>query len=107
MNQNQLLNYLAAIDKRLATETTLCIYGSAAFILLDEEGRTSLDIDIAAPYSEVDFEDFQQAAHAAGLPINPEENFSKDHIEWISIGRLCLSAPDAETSMVIFGKVKN
>ncbi len=33
----------------------LYIYGSAVCILLDEPERTSLDIDVAAPYSDADY----------------------------------------------------
>ena len=32
----------------MTTSATLCLYGSAAFILLDEPDRASLDVDVAA-----------------------------------------------------------
>ncbi len=62
MNKAELLGYLERLDHALKTESTLHIYGSAAFMLLDEPDRTSLDVDVAAPYSMVDVGDLRQAA---------------------------------------------
>ena len=71
----------------------LYIYGAAALILLGEEDRTSIDIDVAGPYSNVDFPDFTQAAVKAGLAVNPEEITETEYIEWASPLRLCLPPP--------------
>lgn len=90
------------MDRRLADETELFVYGSAAFILLDEEGRTSLDIDVAAPYSYVNYPDFCRAAELSGLPVNPPEDTSRDHIEWISVLRLCLRRPQPQSEIVLW-----
>lgn len=106
MNKQELLSYLSKIDAALKRDSTLCVYGSAAFILLDEEDRTSLDIDVAAPYSDVDFDDLKQAAEKAGLSINPDEAGSSEHIEWISPLRLCLSRPDPETEILLWSGKK-
>ena len=94
MNKTELLDYLEKIDSYLTSETMLFIYGSAAFMLLDEAGRISLDIDVAAPYSSAKFPELKKAAGKAGLPVNPVETFQGDHIEWISFLRLCLPPPD-------------
>jgi|ERR1051326_4134858 hypothetical protein len=102
MNQSQLLSYLTRMDEALRQDTMLTVYGSAAFILLGEEDRTSLDIDVAAPYCRVDFSDLQQAAAIAGLPVNPPETHAGDHIEWILPLRLCLPAPRPETELVLW-----
>lgn len=80
----------------------LTVYGSAAFILLDEVGRTSLDIDVAGPYSKADLNDLSSAAEKAGLPVNPEEGHAGDHLEWISLPRLCLPCPTPETEIVLW-----
>ena len=72
MDKQKLLNCFEKIDKVLHRNNMLYIYGAAALILLGEEDRTSLDIYVAGPYSEVDFPDFRQAAEKAGLFINPE-----------------------------------
>jgi hypothetical protein len=70
MDKSRLLAYLEALDEALAEETELVVYGSAAFILLDEDGRTSLDIDVAAPYSRVNYVD------GRGV-MNPREQLEK------------------------------
>ena len=44
MNKTDLLGYLERLDGALKAPATLHIYGSAAFMLLDEPERTSLDV---------------------------------------------------------------
>ncbi|MEI7437575.1 MAG: hypothetical protein WCL16_12300 [bacterium] len=102
MNKSQLVTYLERIDAALHGEAVLYIYGSAAFILLDEPERTSLDIDVAAPYCRIDERVLREAASNAGLPVNPENDTSSDHIEWISALRLCLPKPSAESDIVLW-----
>lgn len=94
--------YLARIDASLKQPAMLYIYGSAVCILLDEPDRTSLDIDVAAPYSDADYGDLAQAAECAGIPINPDEETAGNHIEWIQSLRLCLPKPSEENSMVLW-----
>ena len=53
MDARELRAYLAGIDEHLEGDARLVIYESAAFILLGETGRTSLDIGVAGPYSTV------------------------------------------------------
>ncbi len=71
-------------------------------MLLDEPGRTSMDVDVAAPYSLCDAGDVRQAAESAGLPVNPADDYTADHIEWISAVRLCLAKPDPESDLVLW-----
>jgi hypothetical protein len=102
MNRTELLNYLTRIDAGLRGTTELVVYGSAAFILLGEEERTSLDVDVAGPYSRADFAAFQQAAQQAGLPVNPDDAPAGEHIEWVPALRLCLPPPMPETEQVLW-----
>lgn len=102
MNKSQLVAYLERIDAALHGGAMLYIYGSAAFILLDEPERTSLDIDVAAPYCCVDERVFRDAASNAGLPVNPDLDTARDHIEWISSLRLCLPKPSADSDIVLW-----
>jgi len=102
VNKSELLAHLARLDRELQQPTTLCVFGSAVLILLDEPDRTSVDIDVAAPYSQADFSDLQRAAAAAGLPVNPDEQYRGDHIEWITSLRLCLPKPAAETDILLW-----
>ena len=102
MNKSELIAYLERIDEELKKTAMLYLYGSAVCILLDEPDRTSLDIDVAAPYSDADYGDLAQAAHAAGIPINPEGETSSNHIEWIQALRLCLPKPSVGNSIVLW-----
>jgi hypothetical protein len=98
----ELLCYLEAIDALLGSPASLCVYGSAAFILLDEPARTSLDIDVAGPYSRADMAELRRVAASVGLPINPDESYPKNHIEWISAVRLALRAPDPGSEVLLW-----
>ena len=102
MDKKERVSYLEQIDHGLSSPTSLCIYGSAAFILLDEPDRTSLDIAVAGPYSQADLGELRQAAERAGLPFNPEESLRSDHLEWISALRLCLAAPQPESEIFLW-----
>lgn len=102
MNKAKILKIFSEIDRHLQSPASLCLYGSGAFMLLDEDDRTSLDLDIAAPYSDVDFADFSYAVECAGLAINPSDNLDDEHIEWISMVRLCLADPATTESMVLW-----
>lgn len=106
MNKSELTAYLEKIDDALRAPATLFIYGSAAFILLDEPDRTSLDIDIAGPYSQADEADFRRAATAAGVPVNPGEEYNGAHIEWVSPLRLCLQRPIPGTEILLWQGAK-
>ena len=106
MNKAELTDYLERIDGALQAPATLCIYGSAACILMDEPGRTSLDIDVAAPYSQADESDFRRAAEAAGVPVNPGEDYGGDHVEWVGPLRLCLQRPEAGTETTLWQGAK-
>jgi hypothetical protein len=100
MNKQNLISYLERIDQNLRSPVKIHVYGSTALMLLGEEIRTSLDIDVAAPYVVGDQGDFMQAAVKAGLPINPDEFYDADHIEWIGPLRLCLAKPDKDAPVL-------
>ncbi len=102
MDKKELVFYLEKIDQALQNPCSLCVYGSAAFILLDEPDRTSLDIDIAGPYSQADMGELRRAAEAAGLPFNPEEPSQNNHIEWVSHLRLCLAVPQSDSEILLW-----
>src|SRR5439155_1721427 len=93
MDNLALENYLGKLDGALKGKAECCVFGSAACMLLGEEGRISLDVDIAGPYSKVNEAQLRRAAAEIGLPVNPPEDFSGDHIEWIGPLRLCLADP--------------
>lgn len=102
MNKKELLAYLRKIDTELDQPAMLYIYGSAVCILLDEPDRISLDIDVAGPYSNADYGAIAEAAERAGIPVNPPEDTSSNHIEWIQALRLCLPKPSPENEMILW-----
>ena len=106
MNKIELLAYLEKIDHALTRPAMLYIYGSAVCILLDQPDRTSLDVDVAAPYSDVAYGDLVQAAERAGIPVNPPEETSENHIEWVQSLRLCLPKPSSLLEMVLWQGAK-
>ena len=65
MNKGDIISYFGRLDEGLAAPTVLHIYGSAAVILLGADERTSLDIDVAGPYSTADYARFEKASAAS------------------------------------------
>lgn len=102
MNHASLTSALERLDAALSGPAILHIYGSAAFILLGEPERMSIDIDVAGPHSTVDMGDLRQAADRIGLPVNPPEGDTREHIEWIGPLRLCLPPPATTTDMILW-----
>ena len=58
----------------------LCLYGSTPLMLMGQEDRSSLDIDVAAPYSSANERTLTEAAKQIGLPLNPADDYEGDHI---------------------------
>lgn len=102
MDKQQLVDYFAKVDQLLTQPAELLIYGSAAFILLDEEDRTSLDLDVAGPYSKLDFEEFRRVSQLAGLAVNPIASDEREHVEWVSGARLCLASPEETETVTLW-----
>jgi hypothetical protein len=101
MNAADLREHLARLDAALAEPARLCIFGSAALMLMGQEDRFSVDVDVAGPYSTANERALAAAAEQAGLPVNPADDFSSDHIEWVGPLRLCL-APPSKDSLVLW-----
>ncbi len=102
MNSTSLREHLARLDAALSEPARLCVYGSAALMLMGEEDRFSVDVDIAGPYSTVNERALAVAAQQIGLPVNPPEDFSGDHIEWVGPTRLCLASPARAGAVVLW-----
>lgn len=102
MNAASLRSNLARLDAALCEPARLCIYGSAAVMLLGEEDRFSVDMDVAGPYSVVNERALGLAASQMGWPVNPPDDFSGDHIEWVGPTRLCLAPPSADNAVVLW-----
>ena len=102
MNAATLREHLARLDAALGEPARLCIYGSAALMLMGEEDRFSVDVDVAGPYSTINERALAAAAQQIGLPVNPPDDFPADHIEWIGPTRLCLAVPSLENTVKLW-----
>ena len=63
--------YFVRLDALVAPGTVLYVYGGAAVALLGSGIRTTMDVDVAEPYSHFDRTAFAVASAQAGLPVNP------------------------------------
>jgi hypothetical protein len=80
----------------------LCVYGSAALMLMGEEDRFSVDVDVAGPYSTANQRVLTDAGQRIGLPVNPPADYPSDHIEWIGPERLCLAPPAVDAAVLLW-----
>jgi hypothetical protein len=102
MNSASLREHLGRLDAALSEPASLCLYGSAALMLMGQEDRVSVDVDVAGPYSTVNQRALEAAAKAIGLPVNPADDISADHIEWVGPERLCLAEPSPERAVALW-----
>lgn len=102
MNAATLREHLARLDAALEEPARLCVYGSAALMLMGEDDRFSLDIDVAGPYSAANERALSDAARRVDLPVNPPEHYIGDHIEWVGIFRLCLAPPRPQDEVILW-----
>src|SRR5712691_12826160 len=82
VNAATLRDHLARLDAGLGEPAKLCVYGSAPLMLMGEEDRFSVDVDVAGPYSIVNERNLAEVGQKIGLPVNPPEDYAGDHIEW-------------------------
>lgn len=85
--------YFARLDPLVAQGTVLYIYGGAAVALLGSGIRTTMDVDVAEPYSHFDRLAFASASERAGLPINPKVDYEAAFLELVGEFRLCVPKP--------------
>ena len=102
MDASTLRQHLTRLDTELPEPVRLCIYGSAAFMLLGQEDRFSMDVDVAAPYSNANLRELEAAAQRIGFPVNPPEDYPGDHIEWVGPTRLCLAPPSPPNTVPLW-----
>ena len=98
--------YFDALDSLVGTNTVLYVFGGAAVALLGSRIRTTMDIDIAEPFSRIDRAAFCAASAKAGLPVNPAPDYDAAFIELVGPFRLSLPRPDAASGgMVLYSGV--
>lgn len=107
MDREALIRKLEALDGALHSPARLYVYGSGVLILLGEPGRISVDLDVAGPYSEANMAELRQAAERIGFPVNPDEYYAGEHIEWVGPLLLCLPEPKADGRELSLWKGRN
>lgn len=99
--------YFARLDALVAPGTVLYVYGGAAVALLGSGIRTTMDVDVAEPYSHFDRAAFVEASARAGLPVNPGEDYEQAFLELVGAFRLCVPEPTASNAGLELFKGKN
>jgi hypothetical protein len=67
----KLLALLEKLDGALSKPTRLCIIGSCALLLMGHNTRSTEDVDIWLPASDIDGADLARACRAIGVGFNP------------------------------------
>ena len=99
--------YFARLDALVAPGTVLYVYGGAAVALLGAGIRTTMDVDVAEPYSHVDRATFAALSAQAGLPVNPGEDYDAAFLELVGAFRLCVPEPTPEKPGLVLFKGAN
>jgi len=95
VDEQTLRAYFDALDPLVRPSTVLYVFGGAAVALLGSRIRTTMDIDVAEPFSQIDRAAFCQASAQAGLPVNPSPDHDAAFLELVGPLRLSLPVPDA------------
>ena len=103
VNRTTIAEYFGRLDGLVASGTILYIYGGAAVAALGANIRTTMDIDVAEPYSRFDRTTFPAASAEAGLPVNPSDDYDAAFLELVGAFRLCVPAPtDEKPGQIVF-----
>ena len=99
-----LTEYFSRLDELVPADTVLYLYGGAAVIMYGATIRTTLDVDIAAPYSRINPARFVEWSDMAGIPVNPPEFDNGICVEFVQANRLSLPVPrnEANDSVSVF-----
>lgn len=96
VNEEVLRGYFARLDPLVSKGTTLFIFGGGAVALLGAKIRTTIDLDVAAPYSTFSEAEFAKASEQAGLPVNPPLGYQGAYVEFV--GKRMLALPPSASS---------
>ena len=103
VNRTTIVEYFGRLDELVAAGTELYIYGGAAVAALGADIRTTMDIDVAEPYSRFDHNAFPAASAKAGLPVNPPDDYDAAFLEMVGAFRLCVPTPtDERSGQIVF-----
>ena len=97
------MEYFGKLDQRVSPGTELFVIGGSAIGLLGAKIRTTIDIDIAAPYSRVNLEEFKRVSAELGFPVNPGADYQGVFIEFVGPARLSLPVPTEDAQILFRG----
>lgn len=101
VNEATLAEYFGRLDPLVKPGTVLFVFGGAAVALLGAKIRTTVDIDVAAPYSRIDMASFREASEKAGLPVNPPPGRQGAYLELVGQYMLSLPTPKSDESCTV------
>ena len=107
VTERTVVEYFDRLDALVSSGTVLYIYGGAAVAVLGSRIRTTMDIDVAEPYSRIDRAEFMVASAKAGLPVNPDADYDSAFLELVGAFRLCVPEPTAENPGVVVYSGRN
>lgn len=96
-----LREYFSRLDPLVRNGTVLYVIGGAAVALLGAKIRTTVDIDVASPYSRLEWMEFCAASASVGLPVNPEPGYQGAYIEYVEPLMLTLPKPKTNDEDVV------
>lgn len=103
IDESVVRGYFERLDPLVKPGTELFIIGGAAIALLGAKIRTTVDVDVAAPYSRVDMSNFRDASASAGLPVNPAPGYQGAYVEYVEPLMLTLPSPaEGESAVILF-----
>lgn len=103
INEQTVREYFSRLDALVGSKTELFVIGGSAVALLGAKIRTTVDVDVAMPYSMMDVAAFAEASEKAGLPVNPAFGYQGAYIELVQPLMLTLPRPKSdETLPVLF-----
>ena len=97
------MTYFGKLDAKVSSGTELYVFGGSAIGLLGLRVRTTIDVDIAAPYSRVNLEEFTRASAELGFPVNPGAEYQGTFIEFVGPARLSLPVPNGDEQVLYRG----
>ena len=101
IDERATMEYFAKLDGLVSRGTELYIFGGSAIGLLGAKVRTTIDIDVAAPFSRMNLQEFKAASEKLGMPVNPGAAYQGAFIELVGPARLSLPSP-TENSLIVF-----
>ena len=107
VNEAVLREYFTRLDPLVKPGTMLYVFGGGAVALLGAKIRTTVDLDVAAPYSNFSDAEFAKASAEAGLPVNPHLGYQGAYVEFVENRMLALPLPASPDNVEVLFSGEN